>query len=132
MAAQYGDSRAQQFESPSRTQQHAMPMEQRYADGRVENVALTPKGSLESGSRLHYGSSSQVHNSQSMPDVLPSGRDYPSARSERRVSHGRRRRQSSTRQTPSFVAKGLLNLDNLQVKKSKTQPEWAKWSSMFN
>ncbi len=127
--AQYGDSRAQQLEtgndswqdnsmrSPSRTQQQTTPMGQRYAKESEEP---------ESGSRLHYGSSS-------MPDVLPSGRDYPSARgSGRRVSHGRRRssrKQSSTRPQPSFVAKGLLNLDNLQVKKSKTQPKWAKWSS---
>ncbi len=125
MMAQYGDSRAQQLETTGDSWQDKSM--------RSPGHSRTPSGGAGSSSRLHYGSSSNVHVSRSMPDMLPSGRDYPSARgSERRVSHGRRRssrKQSSTRPTPSFVAKGLLNLDNLQVKKSKTQPEWAKWSS---
>ena len=108
---------------------HSPSMEQRYAANRAdEHPARTPKET--SGERLHYGAGSKLHDSRSMPDVLPSGRAYPSARGERHVGHGRRR--SPTKQSPmkqSFVAKGLLNLDNLQVKKSKTQPEWAKWGS---
>lgn len=117
----YGDSQPQQLHSQRYDGPHhtsTTPMQQRYsADG----------GESE---HSRYGSSSTLHASRSMPDMLPSGRDYPTARSERGVPHGRRsRKQSSTRPSPSFVAKGLLNLDNLQVKKSKTQPEWAKWSS---
>jgi|EP01046_Picozoa_sp_COSAG06_P004737 hypothetical protein len=147
MAAQYGDTRAQPQHdtlfSPSRSE--------RSGGG-------SSRLHYGSGSELHYGSGSGLHGSRSMPDVLPSGRDYPSARSERRASHGRRRsrKQGSQQQDPrlteiahdhtdplhnresqprpadpkpKFVAKGLLNLDNLQVKKSKTQPDWAKWES---
>ena len=122
---QYGDPRAQQLQSPTRWQEelsHSPSMQQRYAANRADEQE-------GGGERLHYGSGGKGQlESRSMPDVLPSGRAYPSARGERRVGHGRRR--SPAKQSPTrFVAKGLLNLDNLQVKKLKTQPEWAKWGS---
>ena len=85
---------------------------------------------------------SGVQITQSAPDVPLSGRAYPKARSTARSSArgspmrspakaGRRASPSASPGGGGFVAKGLLNLDNLQIKKAKNAPDWMldKWSS---